>query len=98
MQRVSLQDGFASNNIANAAVTSINHQPWDDNALRFLGELTRQKSIKSYCGKRVPFTQANADLPITCPVCVQLKADRDAAHERVMSAASEFLRTQGVQI
>lgn len=50
------------------------HYPFDDGALHTLGVLTHQKTIKSLCGKRVPFIQADAKAHIDCPHCrAQLK-------------------------
>lgn len=47
----------------------ITHHPFDYGALDFLSSCARQKTIKAVCGARVPFANARAHLPVSCPSC-----------------------------
>ena len=48
---------------------TMNHMPFDNGALRFLREINGQKTIKTRCDKRVPFTQADEREPVSCAEC-----------------------------
>lgn len=47
----------------------MNHMPWDNGALRLLGELVQQRTILTHCNKRVLFANADEREPITCSEC-----------------------------
>ncbi len=52
-------------------MTSVVCCPWEDGAITsmFAGLVPEQKTIKTRCGRRVPFKSTNADKP-TCPRCL----------------------------
>lgn len=47
----------------------MNHYPWDEGNLHLLGVLTGQKTVKTFCEKRVSFANADASRHIDCPHC-----------------------------
>ena len=59
---------------------AINHHPWDAGAISdiFKGSVLQQKTIKTECGVRVKFADADTSNPVTCPACQDAIAKREA--------------------
>lgn len=45
------------------------HFPWDDGALQFMGEIIGQKTVKAKCNRRVSFATARTGKHVDCPEC-----------------------------
>jgi hypothetical protein len=61
----------------------MNHMPWDRGALRLLGEIVQQRTIKAYCGRRVSFAAADERQPITCAECSALVTRENESNARL---------------
>jgi len=64
---------------------AVNHYPWDEGVLSTVGLIVGQKTIKAYCGKRVNFSSADSDKPVTCAGCCMKMREQADAIESLMS-------------
>ncbi len=55
------------------------HAPWDDGALRPLAEVIGQRTIKTWCERRVALARTTPDeQAVTCEACKRVLAKRAA--------------------
>lgn len=76
----------------------MNHMPWDDGAITgIFGKMLDQKSVKSLCGKRVPFAAANSDATITCHQCAIKILERQASLEAIYKSVEGAMKSKTVR-